>query len=824
MKYLLFFAILVLFVFSGCSDKKNNLELDADHVDSDNVLQDKDSEKTDSEVSDKTQPDNELEDTSSDESGKMDEDVQSDNAVETYDETIETDADMVELDDEALENDDETIEVDDEMIEVDNEIADTDSEAADIPVDETDDADILVEEEEVEDFDDYVGFDEENTNDSEIPDEDVSNPTVKNILFAHGLNASYGGWSTFKSYAEGEGWTVYGTNVGKRESIEDRANDLADYINTLGLEENSLVVVGHSMGGLDLHYIISEGHDNPTSKFGIAATTFKKYYTIASPHKGNQFSGMDISVLGKIAALDGIDWIDMSGSDAVHDLGLKHMQDFNKNYPYTTFSINGRKIPALALRFSCIEDDEVGDGVVAAQNQSLNGAPHTAKIYEGAHMPGICDKIGVVEEQLQTNMLQKILDDFSFTKDVHDIVFYEGSDCSGDEKGVFSSRSGVTVSCRLFNGSHNDSCDNDEIRSVKIFPGVRKNFNIYVFDEDAGTPVSYDDDWAVINTGSKSLTEAVCINTFEQDTTSSMSSKGLSMFYHKGTVSPDGGWLDGKISRIQLSSTKRERIVFYEGYNCEQDVRGYYDSSKYTAEECDDYNGLGTCHNDEIKSVLIFPGVNDNKIIKLYDSSSGSLSEDWFFINRGNDDLLVPFCINGLEHDTSEREEDAGISTFFRDSGGAIKLNGKVSYVKIANSKDSKFVFYEGLNCEQQVKGLFEAGSSTDDYSVECDGYSGNGTCDNDEIRSLLIQPGVLKGKDIRVYDSTSGKLNDDYTSIFRGQHTFDTPFCINGFEHNTSQREEDAGIQVYFHDEGEPWANGQLNGKISYIKIVDEL
>jgi hypothetical protein len=500
------------------------------------------------------------------------------------------------------------------------------------------------------------------------------------------------------------------------------------------------------------------------------------------------------------------------------------MQTFNKDYPYTTFSINGRKIPALALRFSCLEDDETGDGVVAVQNQSLNGAPHTAKIYSGEHMPGVCDVIGVVEEQLQTDMLQKILDDFSFSKDVHDIVFYEGSDCTGGEKGVFSSRASTTVSCGLFNVSHNQSCDNDEIKSVKIFPGVRKDLNIYLFDEDAGTPVSYDDDWAVINTGSEDLTEAVCINTFEQGTTSSMESKGLSMFYHKGSMSVDGGWLDGKVSRIQLSTTKRERIVFYEGYNCEQDVRGYYDSSEYTAEECNSYSGLGTCHNDDIKSVLIFPGVGDGKIIKLYDSSSGSLSDDWFFINRGDYALSVPFCINGLEHDTSEREGDAGISTFFRDSGGVIKLNGKVSYIKISNTKDSKFVFYEGLNCEQEVKGLFEGGSSTIDWSVECDGYSGNGTCDNDEISSVLIQPGVIKGKDVRVYDSKSGQLNDDYTSIYRGQLTFDTPFCISGFEHNTNDEETDAGIQVYFHDDGDPWANGELNGKISYIKIVDDL
>ncbi|HPA57208.1 MAG TPA: hypothetical protein PLT70_07245 [bacterium] len=759
--------------------------------------------------------------------------VENDNTILPDEILTDQDAEMSNPDDEITDPDDEITDPDDEITDPDDEITDPDEMTDpdeiedsdeyfehdnDVADDDVADEVIIIEEEEVEDIDDYIGFDEEITNDSELPDDD-SFIEAKNILFAHGLNASFDGWSTFRNYAEDQGWTVYGTSVGKRDSIANRADALANYINTLGLEENSLIVVGHSMGGLDLHYIISKGHEDPSSKFGLAASTFKKYYTIASPHKGNQFSGMDLSVLNSIAALDGLDWADMATCDAVHDLGLEQMQEFNEQYPYTTFSINGRKIPAMALRFSCIEGDEKGDGVVAVQNQSLNGAPHTSQIYEGAHMPGVCDILGVEEEQEQTSeILQKILDGYNFPKDVHDIVFYEGADCTGGEKGIFSSRAGITVSCGFYNLSHNDSCDNDEIRSVKIFPGVRKDLNIYVFDEDAGVPVSYDDDWAVINTGSKNLSEAVCINTFEQNTTNDMASKGLSMFYHKGSMSVDGGWLNGKISRIQFSTLKRERIVFYEGFDCEQQVKGYFDTSADAGKKCGTYSGSGTCANDEIKSVLIFPGVADGTITKVYDDSSGSLSDDWFFINRGSKSWGVPFCINGLEHSTSEKEKDAGVATFFRDSGGLIKLNGKVSYIKISRTKDSKFVFYEGPNCEQQVKGLFEAGSTGDTYYEKCEGYSVNGTCDNDEINSLLIQPGVLKGKDVRVYDDSDGTLNDDYTSIYRGQLTLDAPFCINGFEHDTSDRESEAGITVNYHP------NNGLNGKISYIKIVDDL
>lgn len=658
----------------------------------------------------------------------------------------------------------------------------------------------------------------------------TTDAALKNILFAHGLNDNKGRWDAFAAYGEARGWTVYRTNVARRGSIAARAEELRDYINSRSpaIPDNSLVVVGHSMGGLDLHYLISMGHDDPASDWGQAAATISRYYTIASPHKGNNFAGMDLSVLELIADLDDIDWVDMASSDAVHDLGMTQMQQFNDDYPYSTFSINGRRIPAMALRFSCVDttqprpdydNSDYSDGVVTLESQSLNGAPHSETVFIGAHMANAClPNFPELETEQTSAILQRILDDDPLASETHDIVFYEGNNCTQGEKGIISGDSNRTLHCApaFPDDTHVDRCDDDEIRSIRLFPGVRKNLSIYLYDQDIDTPGAYSDDWAVIHTGSQNLAEPVCINTFEQQVDDL---HGISMYFHKGPTGLDGYRLDGKISKITLADAPRERIVLYEGDNCTQDVVGYFDTSGETHQQCDVYSGTGTCENDEIRSALVFPGVADNTIMKVYDSPTGSLSKDWFYLNRGSKDLTVPFCVNGLEHSTSDREAAAGFTSFYRDDNVFnSNLNGSVSYVKISQSQDATLVFYEGDNCTQQVQGLFEAGGPDNDHHVRCDNYTGEGTCENDDIRSLLIQPGVLKGKDLRVYDDPAGTLNDDYTSIYRGWKTLAAPFCINGFEHDTSAREQEAGITVNNH-----YQNG-LNGKISYIKIIDDL
>jgi len=631
-------------------------------------------------------------------------------------------------------------------------------------------------------------------------------PAPKNILFAHGMSSEASHWAVYATVAKMAGWNVFCTDVAPEGSIETRATELAAFINTLELEPGSLVTVGHSMGGLDLRYIITEGHDQPASAFADAAAVIKEVYTIATPHKGHPAGGFPVS-------------------DAIEDLGQNNMRAFNKARPYSKHVINGRQIPLTALRFSCEAGDENGhDGTVSVPSQDLSGAPHSVEIFPGEHVPDDCDQNVDVELVQWEQILLPILDGTGFETAVFDIVFFEGNSCTQGEKGSFSSRNRMVNNCNnapltppipLLDTGRNYQCDNDEIRSVMIYPGVQKNTRVRVYDSASdSTRTRLSDDWTVIHLGNKVIDEAVCISTFEAGNSSALTNQGITRYFRQGPDTYLDDRLDGKISKVSISGVSMSSVQFYEGNSCTQGLKAIYtDTPVYK-----DCTQSATCDNDEIRSILITPGVNDGTIIKTYDSPDAALSKDWFYVNRGTRNLTVPFCVSGMEHSTSPREEAKGIATYYRDEGGLVTLNGHVSFIKITQKKDSKFVFYEGSNCSQEVKGLFDAESGADDYWEKCEGYSGNGSCANDEIRSLLIQPGVRKGKDVRVYDDPNGGLNDDYTSIYRGWKTLDAPFCINGFEHDTSDRENAAGITVNYH------YNNGLNGKISYIKIVDEL
>lgn len=626
-----------------------------------------------------------------------------------------------------------------------------------------------------------------------IYEDELPTEQVNNILFAHGLNADEHDWDKWIISDYLVGWNVYFTSVSPAASIENRASELADYINSQNIQDDSMIAVGHSMGGLDLHYIISRGHENSGSKYYEAAKKIHKVYTIASPHKGNQFA----------------DTIPLS--DAIVDLGLKNMQQFNKDYPYTTFEIDERKIELMALRFECATGMGA-DGIVSVQNQSLNGAPHSKEIYIGKHAEKAFDCPFIVREQDQEKEILNdiILANKNIASQTHDIVFYEGNDCTQDEKGVFSSSSESDNHCISSIGhSHNGTCDDDEIRSVKIFPGVQKNTIISVYDNNN---FSVYDDWTVINVGNKDLKKAVCINSFE---TSSLSSEekeaGISKFYHKGTISPDGDFLDGKISSISIKHSFKQtgEVFFYEGKNCEQDLKGYYDTlGTEVHDNCQESNN---CDNDEIKSVLIFPSVENNTIIKLYDDPKGSLSATWMYINRGDQTLDVPFCINDLVHNTNSAEVTKGIDVYYR---GALlnELNGQVSYIKITNKKDDNIVFFEGEDCSQNVELSLD---STKTYSGDSDklGFQ------NDEIKSMLLQAGVKKGKVIKLYDDKDGKTSQSYgpiTDIYGWakitvKKDLDVPICIHNFDDEKDLVHID--LDRYHADD-------HLGGKISRIVV----
>jgi len=208
------------------------------------------------------------------------------------------------------------------------------------------------------------------------------------ILFAHGMGGDKSDWDTFADHAENAGYTVFRTNVPPCGSVHDRARTLAKYINTLDAPDHSITAVGHSMGGVDLRYIVGEAHAGHEPFFS-AAKKFKSVYTIASPHGGSfalelgttqacilRVGGdchihvpLDMrKIIGEVAACSPSDpaWKDLS------DDGMKQ---FNEKYPYSEFSVDGRHVPFLAFHFQCPVCGGTSDCAVGTNGQTWKGAP-----------------------------------------------------------------------------------------------------------------------------------------------------------------------------------------------------------------------------------------------------------------------------------------------------------------------------------------------------------------------------------------------------------------------------------------------------------------
>jgi hypothetical protein len=357
-----------------------------------------------------------------------------------------------------------------------------------------------------------------------------------NVLFAHGYKGDEGSWDIFADYitSHQEPWNIYRYSVGKEDSISTRATQLAQYINSENnIADNSLVAIGHSMGGLDLRYIVSQGHkhqDDHTNIFYKAAKKISAIYTLATPHKGINDVGID---------------------DATEDMTKPNMKIFNESNPYSIFNIEDRPIPLLAYRFVCdearlsdgsgAEDDSGLDGLLKVKTQIFNGAPYTQSVFRAKHTADTLCLGSYDEEKERTDILQNILDKELPYSDVADIVFFEGASCQGEESGVFSSHYKVGgVNCRT-----EDSCENNEIASMMLFPGIKKGTLISLFSDssDDGS-----DDWATIDIGQATLSKPLCIESFEHSYTDKT---GISLTYHDRAGGEDG--LDGKVSYIDVS-------------------------------------------------------------------------------------------------------------------------------------------------------------------------------------------------------------------------------------------------------------------------------
>jgi hypothetical protein len=361
----------------------------------------------------------------------------------------------------------------------------------------------------------------------------------RDILFAHGYKSSKETWDDFSSYiyANEPDMKIYRYDVKDDGTIAQRAYALATKLNRETIEDDSLIAIGHSMGGLDLHYIISHGHKNEANSSNIfyqAAKKIHKVFTIASPHKGTGLEGID---------------------DATKDMETAHMKIFNDENPYSDFIINKRKIPLLAMRFKCYEalisdgdapaSEDGNDGVVTVKSQLFNGAPYTQSVFQNKHTDNALTCIGDTAQLKDTNILEEILYNKEIYTDIKDIVFYEEAGCAINEGGAFSSSyKAGGVNCRV-----DTQCSDNKISSLMLFPSTHlKGTQIDLF---SSTNDSEDDDWVHIDLTNIKISKPLCIDSFETPSNQLTSENGITITYHPVEDYGEDG-IDGKVSYIKV--------------------------------------------------------------------------------------------------------------------------------------------------------------------------------------------------------------------------------------------------------------------------------
>jgi len=242
------------------------------------------------------------------------------------------------------------------------------------------------------------------------------------LLFAHGFQSEPSDFDSFVEYAKGIGVPesqIFRTQVSKDDYASVRAKQLASYINQNQIPDRSLIVVTHSMGGLDMRWMIGNAGskvEDQNGQLDRAARKVKAVYTIATPH-GGTYS----------AASAACYW------HACYDLSINHNFNNRKEVSYQYMhSMDGCHIPFTSLAFwagkqpSCaqgsvnvrctweesfVQNGQETDGLVLGDSQkfqSLIGAsPPIWGEYQGCH----CDGYTYTWELKQTDKLQKIIDD-----------------------------------------------------------------------------------------------------------------------------------------------------------------------------------------------------------------------------------------------------------------------------------------------------------------------------------------------------------------------------------------------------------------------------
>jgi triacylglycerol lipase len=165
------------------------------------------------------------------------------------------------------------------------------------------------------------------------------------------------------------------TTVHPCSSVQNRARQLKESIlrqlSILGRENDKVILIAHSMGGLDARYAVA--------KLGMADRV-AALVTISCPHRGSSYADWIVQNLGR--RLGGMQLVNFLGLDmrALIDVTTKHCARFNREIPNVPgvpyFSISAsrpwNRVPPYALHSHHVVQAAEGanDGLVSVKSST----------------------------------------------------------------------------------------------------------------------------------------------------------------------------------------------------------------------------------------------------------------------------------------------------------------------------------------------------------------------------------------------------------------------------------------------------------------------
>lgn len=268
-----------------------------------------------------------------------------------------------------------------------------------------------------------------------------------------------------------------------------------------------------------------------------------------------------------------------------------------------------------------------------------------------------------------------------FDKDIvrkrsDELYFYEGKDCTQEIVGTAAYDFGGGK-LRVVRADKVKWFQNDEARSLLVRK-PRKGASIVLYDSSSG---SVTDDLTVISI-LKDSGKGFCIGGFEKSRTAGNGVWQMTHLHRNG--------LDGKVSRIVVSPKTRHSafppdIIFYEGKNCAQSVKGHARSDKKAHYNC---KKSTHCVEDEIKSAKLMRwGASwvrgRTYSFHVYDDPDGKNGDDWAKV------IVTPSKIAGGSDCVGSFEGSRTKASFkveYHKPTKALKvkgLDGKVSRISV---------------------------------------------------------------------------------------------------------------------------------------------